>query len=280
MGGDKTAVGLADHHRTVLRFWRATWCVRPGTMDQRRRCDVTSQDLKNRNVLAGAMFSLCCNGGVKVIEYYLPTYLQAVKGYSPVKSAVLLLPLIISFSLSLLLQGTTVNAIGYYVPFMLAGSVLMPVAGGLMTTLTVDSGLGMILGYSALLGFAGGIGFQAPQVAVQNTLPEQDSHMGLAVILFAQNFGPAVFIAGAQSVFTNRLSENLGKVLPSSSPTAIENMGLGDFKAQIGPAKLREVLAGLDKSMTQTWYLGVAVTCITVIGSGSMKWTKIKQRRA
>ena len=29
--------------------------------------------LENRNVLAGALFSLCCNGGIKVIGYYLPT---------------------------------------------------------------------------------------------------------------------------------------------------------------------------------------------------------------
>ncbi|KAK5163165.1 uncharacterized protein LTR77_010949 [Saxophila tyrrhenica] len=235
--------------------------------------------LKNRNVLAGAVFSLACNGGTKVIEYYLPTYLQAVKGYSPARSAVLLLPLILCFCLAMLVQGTCVNAVGYYVPFMLAGAALMPIAGGLMTTLSVGSGLIQILGYSAFLGFAGGIGFQAPQVAVQNTLPEQDSHMGLAVILFAQNFGPAIFIAAAQTVLTNRLSENLGKVLPSMDPAKIENMGLGDLKGQIGASKLRDVLKGLDKSLTETWYLGVAVTCITIVGSGSMKWTKIKQRR-
>lgn len=104
--------------------------------------------------------------------------------------------------------------------------------------------------------------------------------MGLAVILFAQNFGPAIFIAAAQSVLTNRLSENLGQVIPAMNPTAIENMGLGDLNAHLSPTKIRAVLKGLDQSLTETWYLGVAVTCISVVGSASMRWTKIKQRRA
>lgn len=234
---------------------------------------------KNRSVLAGALFSMCCNGAMNVFEYYLPIYLQAVKGYSPAKSGYLLSPLIVGFLLSVLLTGCGVNVVGYFVPFMIGTSLLLPVAAGLMTTLSIDTNLGRFIGYSAFLGFAGGVGFQAPQVAVQNTLPEKDTHMGLAVILWAQNFGPTLSVAATQAVFTNRLSENLGKLVGGLNASKIEKMGLTDLKAHLGGARLKEVLLGLDKSLMQSWYLGVALTCLTMVGSASMKWTYIKQKK-
>ena len=65
--------------------------------------------------------------------------------------------------------------VGYYVPFMLAGSILMPIFAGLMTTFTIDTGVGKLIGIFGFLGFAAGIGFQAPQVAVQTSLPANDA---------------------------------------------------------------------------------------------------------
>ena len=60
--------------------------------------------------------------------------------------------------------------IGFYTPFMLTTSTLMPIATGLMTTLKVDSRLATFVGYSTFLGLAGGIGFQSPQFADLSTL--------------------------------------------------------------------------------------------------------------
>jgi hypothetical protein len=142
---------------------------------------------------------------------------------------------------------------------MLAGSILMPIAAGVMTTMTLGSDLGKFIGYSFFLGFAGGIGFQAPQVAVQNTLPEADSHMGLAIILFAQSFGPAVFVAAAQNVLTRRLTRNLDGIAASLNSTKIENMGFSDLKAQVSPSKVPEILSGLDRSLMETWWAYVYV---------------------
>lgn len=136
---------------------------------------------------------------------------------------------------------------------MLAASVLMPIFAGLMTTFTVDTDVGKLIGIFGFLGFAGGIGFQAPQVAVQNSLPPDDANMGLAIILFAQNFGPAVFVSAAQTIFTGRLASNLRGLGPGLNATRIENLGLSDLKSHIGADKLHEVLSGLDQSLVQTW---------------------------
>lgn len=254
--------------------------------DQVRKGDTATlppRILRNRSVLAGFVFTLCCNSAMNVVEYYLPTYFQSVRSYSPAESGYLMLPMVLGFLLAMLAQGSGVTIVGYYVPFMLAGSVLMPVFAGLLTTLTVDTELARILVYSGLYGFAGGIGFQGPQSAVQTALPAADASIGLAVMLFAQNFGPAVFIAAAQSIFTNRLEENLQGLVPGLNATTIESMGLGDLKGELGSGSvgdLRSVLTGLDRSLMQTWYLTVALTCVTMIGSVGMEWRSVKQKKA
>ena len=237
------------------------------------------QVLKNRNVLSGFAYSLCCNSTNNVVEYYLPTYFQAIRGCTPTKSGLLMLPIVFGMLTSMLMQGFGVRAFGYYVPFMLAGSVLMPIFSGLMTTLTVSTPLSTIIVYSGFFGAAIGIGFQAPQVAVQNSLSMSDVNTGLAIILFAQNFGPAINVALAQSIFQNRLADNIADIVPNLSSSKIENMGLGELRREIGPQKLQELLSGFDKSLMQTWYLAVGLACATLVGSTTMQWRSVKKKR-
>lgn len=105
--------------------------------DQHRKQDSATlppRIIKRRSVIAGFIFSVCCNSAANVIEYYMPTYFQAIKEYSPAKSGYMMLPFIIGTLIGTLMQGGGTSTIGYYVPFMLLGSTLMPVAVGLMTT--------------------------------------------------------------------------------------------------------------------------------------------------
>ncbi|ROW02480.1 hypothetical protein VMCG_06085 [Cytospora schulzeri] len=155
----------------------------------------------------------------------------------------------------------------------------MPIFAGLITTFTLSTSIAKIVAYTLSMGMAGGIGFQAPQSAVQTVLPEKDASMGLAVIIFAQNFGPAVFIAIAQTIFLNRLSDNLKVLVPGLSPGALNDIGLTDLKLLVGEDKLERALGIFDKSLTQTWYLAVGLTCATMVGSLAMEWRSVKEKK-
>jgi hypothetical protein len=106
-----------------------------------------------------------------------------------------MIPILVGMMLGLFLQGIGTTTFGYYAPFMIFGSVCMPIAAGLMTTYDLHTSLTKIILYSAFVGFSGGIGFQAPQAAVQTTLSAADVNLGIGVILFGQSMGPAMFIA-------------------------------------------------------------------------------------
>lgn len=252
------------------------------TYDQKRRGEKATLPLRilgNRSVLAGFVFASCTNAAMNVFEYYLPTYFQSVRAYTATKSGYLMLPLMAGFLVAMLMHGAGVSALGYYVPFMVFASVLMPIFAGLMTTFTTNTALEKIAGYSLAMGFAGGIGFNAPQSAVQTMLPVKDTSTGIAIIYFAQNFGPAVFLAIAQTIFLNRLSENLTVLVPGLSPNAVNNMGLTELRMFVGQDELGKALGVLDKSLMQTWYLAVGLTCMTMVGSIAMEWGSVKDKK-
>lgn len=236
--------------------------------------------LKKRSVIAGAVFMLCTNGAINVLEYYLPTYYQIVRGKSPSESGYMMIPVVVGATIGMLLCGSGTSAIGYYAPFMLFSSAAMPVFAGLITTFNVNTSFARLVMYSGVSGFAGGIAFNTPMTAVQTVLPIEDASLGLSVMLFAQNFGPAVSIAIAQVIFMNQLATNLARVVPDIDPMDIQNNGLANILRQAPASQHVEVLEDIGKSLSETWYLAVGLTCATLVGSLLMEWRSVKQKRA
>ena len=235
--------------------------------------------MKRRSVIAGFIFIMCGNSTGNVLEYYLPTYYQVVRGYAPAKSGYMMLPIMIAGTIGALVHGFGTSAFGYYAPFMLFASIIMPIAAGLITTFKINTSFAQLIIYTAFSGLAYGIGFSGPQNAVQTVLPAEDVPLGTSVMLFAQCFGPAVAVAIAQVLFTNQLSTNLSGLVPGLSGANIENMGLTQIVTSVSPAKSREVLVAIDESLIQTWYLVVGLACATIVGSLLIEWRSVKSRR-
>ncbi|RBR15640.1 uncharacterized protein FIESC28_07281 [Fusarium coffeatum] len=224
-------------------------------MNQTRRGETAALPprlMKYRSVIAGFIFIFCVNSTGVVLEYYLPTYYQLVRGYSPVKSGYMILPIIIAATIGSLIHGAGTTAFGYYTPFMILASVIMPIAAGLITTFEIDTSFARLISYTGLSGLAYGIGFIGPQTAVQTVLPAEDVPLGLSIMLFAQSFGPAVAVPIAQVLFTNQLSTNLENLVPSLSQGNITNIGLTEMVASVTPSETGAVLVAINKSLGQT----------------------------
>lgn len=249
--------------------------------NQHRRGDTAAlppRIMKNRSVIAGAIFTMCTNSAINVLEYYLPTYYQVVREYSPSKSGYMMAPIVVGSTIGMFLCGSGTSAVGYYTPFMIFSSVTMPIFAGLITTFGVDTDFARLILYSGASGFASGSAFNAPMSAVQTVLPTDDVSLGLSIVLFAQHFGPAVSVAIAQVIFTNQLSINLAGVVPNLNPASIGNNGLTKITGSAPPARHREVLEGVSRSLSETWYVAVGLTCATLIGSLLMEWRSVKQK--
>lgn len=160
---------------------------------------------------------------------------------------------------------------------MIFTSVVAPVAAGLLTTITVTRKVAVLLCYEALLGFAVGIGIQAPQIAASTIFSAREAPMAISVVQFGQGIGPAIFISVAQSIFTERLSTDMAQYAPGTNSTTIQDMGLRDLRNHIGPKRLEKVLLGYDKAIMQTLYLPVALTALSLVATLGMEWRSVKR---
>ncbi|KAH8889976.1 MFS general substrate transporter [Thozetella sp. PMI_491] len=255
-------------------------CLGLFAFDQYKRGDeaaLSPRILKQRSVMAGFLFSCCLNGSLGVLEYYIPIYFQAVYGWDPTRAGYMMLPVTVGFNIGLLLQGFGTSWLGYYTPFMLLSSIIMPVSAGLITTWDASTDLARLIVYPGLIGFASGLAFEVPQIAVQTVLPEEDGALGISITLFAQNFGAAIFISVAQQVFASQLLANLRDKLPNIDPTEIQALGLVNLPAGLAGGGSAGVLDGLQKSFAQAWFIAVALASIMIVGSLTMEWRSVKE---
>ena len=231
-----------------------------------------------RSILSGMLFASCTTSSLTVVEYYMPIYNQAILGYTAQASGLLSLSLVVGMFLSILFAGSLTTALGFYNPFMIASSILAPIAAGLLTTLPLERDVVKIILYQSFLGFACGMGFQAPQVAAQTVLAQKDVPLGIAAIFFAQGIGPAVMIAGAQALFQSRLRADVAQTAPGVNTTTLENLGLTDLKHKFGEKTLVKALRGYDEAISQVFYLPLALMCLSLVGSLAMEWRSVKKK--
>lgn len=141
-------------------------------------------------IIGMAMF-----GGLSVI----PLYLQIVKGASPTKSGLLLLPLVGGLMLASLGSGRLIARTGRYKIFPIVGSVLMVIGMGLLITVGADTPLWPTDIYMAIFGIGLGLNMQSLVLAMQNAVPAKDMGVASAASTFFRSvggtLGTAIFLS-------------------------------------------------------------------------------------
>lgn len=83
---------------------------------------------------------------INVLTVYLPFYFQATKGVSPATSGLYILALGIPNSLATVACGLAMTTTKLYIPYLMAGAMVLAVGSGLISTLNAGSNLGHIIG--------------------------------------------------------------------------------------------------------------------------------------
>lgn len=235
--------------------------------------------LSQRSMAAATWFGFCLGGAFFVLVYFVPIWFQAIKGVSATASGIRNLPMIMGLVIMSVMSGGLISKIGYYTPFMIGSSVLIAVGAGLLSTWQVDTGHAKWIGYQVIVGFGVGLGMQQPLIAAQTVLHIDDVPVGTSVIMFTQQFGGALFISVAQSIFTNRLVSGLAEVEPSLNPGIVLSTGATSLKDAINPNLLSGVLFVYNRALTNTFYISVATASLSIIGSLAMEWKSVKGKK-
>lgn len=214
------------------------------------------------------------------LVYYLPIWFQAIQGVSAVESGIRILPLVLAMVIASILSGVIVGRIGYYMPPLLFGIVLMTTGAGLLTTLQIDTPSSRWIGYQILYGFGTGCTLAVPTLAMQTVLAAPDVPIGTALVFFGQLLGAAVFISVGQNVLSNTIVSRMTGT-PGFDPSFLQSNGATAL-TQL-PEPLRQaVLTAYNYGIRDVFRVGLIMACLVTIGAAGIEWktVKLKQRSA
>jgi hypothetical protein len=257
---------------TALFIASQLWLDERGTLPPRL--------FKNRNMVFAMAFAFFFGAGFFSIIYYLAIYFQSVKGSSATKAGIQLLPFLISTVISSIVTGGLISTVGYYVPIMLPCMIFFAIGSGLITTFSLTTSMAQWFGYQVLAGAGVGIGFQGGIIVVQTVLPLKDVPVGTACVSFFQQLGGALFIAVAQSLFTNGLVNGIKENAPGvdaqvflhSGATEIRHILAGIGQEDALPAILQAYVDGL----THTYWITTACAIAAFFAACGLQWKNVK----
>lgn len=177
-----------------------------------------------------------------------------------------------------LLAGFGVSRLGYYTPFMIAGTIVLSIGAGLITTWGLSTGQAAWIGYQVILGAGAGLGIQQAHTAAQTVLADADVPTGAVVIIFAQLLGGTISISVAENVFENRLLVNLRRSLPQSDAKAILDAGATNIRSIVLPKDLPIVLQAYTQALTSTYYVATGLVSSSIVGAVLTEWKSIKNK--
>jgi EmrB/QacA subfamily drug resistance transporter len=174
---------------------------------------------RNRTFGVGSAIGVVIGMGMFGGLVCLPLYLQIVKGASPTKAGLLLVPATLGIMTGSLIVGQTVSRTGRYKIFPIVGSALLVVAMLLFSRVGADTPLWQASLVMALFGLGIGGNLQPLVLAVQNAMPPRDIGVATSSATFFRQIGgtlgTAVFLSILFSSVTDRIAESVRALAPS-----------------------------------------------------------------
>ncbi|KAI4699516.1 hypothetical protein J4E81_004540 [Alternaria sp. BMP 2799] len=139
-------------------------------------------------------------------EYYMPLYFQAVLEASPLRSGLLLLPFIVTGAIAGVLCGLIMHKTGHFREIIWVGTLLLTIGFGLFISFDAYTSTGKAVGFVIVGGLGSGILFEAPMIAIQSQVEQQDVATATATLSFVRNIGVAISTIIGGTIFQNSMN--------------------------------------------------------------------------
>ncbi|KAK0333385.1 hypothetical protein LTR91_020277 [Friedmanniomyces endolithicus] len=204
-------------------------------------------------------------------EYYLPLYFQSAKQASPLRSGVLILPITVCEGAFGILSGVIMHQTGRYREVMWAGVFLILIGTGLYISIGADTSIPKLVGFMLIGGSGCGLLFEAPVIAIQNTVSQADTATATAAFGMIRNIATSISIVLGGVIFQNSMAAQAEPLRRAGlSPTVVEALTNGQAAANaeiIGTIEnivQRDVVRhAFASSFRNMW---IMYTCIAAVG--------------
>jgi hypothetical protein len=120
-----------------------------------------------------------------------------------------------------------------------------------------------------------------PYIAIQNLVPPPQIPIAMAIIIFCQNMGGAVFLIVANSIFTNGLRAELQRRFAEIgvNPDILISTGLNSIRTLVSGDKLTAALECYTTAISHVMYLGIGVSVATFAFGWGLGWVDIRKAK-
>jgi hypothetical protein len=219
-----------------------------------------------------------------VAEYYLPLYFQSVKDASPLRSGVLLVPLIVATAGVGVLTGVFIHRTGQYRPPMWVGSVLMTLGTGLFISLDAHTSIAKVIGYEIIEGVGAGMLFEAPLLAIQQGVHQDAVGTATSTQSFTRSLAISMGVIVGGIVFQQSMDLQHSNLQAAGlSPALLDalsgrNAGANvHLSRSLPPAQALAVKEAFAWSMRNMFIMFTCVGALGVVSSLFVKNTKLSK---
>lgn len=224
-------------------------------------------------------------------EYYLPLYFQSSLVASPLRSGTLLLPIVVSESLTGVLCGIYIHRTGSYVSLIWIGTALLTIGCSLYTTFNATSTMPRIISFQIIAGLGTGLLFTPPSLALQAHVSQQQTATAISTLQFVKNFATCLSVVTGGVIFQNgmagRSNEFLSAGLSKNTTLALTGNNAAANVVLVGgiadPVQQMVVREAYARSMRSIWVLcaamaGAALVCGIMVKGKTLSSAHVETR--
>ncbi|ETI26930.1 hypothetical protein G647_10029 [Cladophialophora carrionii CBS 160.54] len=219
---------------------------------------------------ATLMLSFCHGMVFIAAEYYLPLYFQSVKEASPLRSGVLLVPLIVATAGTGVINGVIIHRTGQYRPSMWIGTVLMTLGTGLFVSMDAHTSTASIIGFELVEGVGAGLLFEPPLLAIQQGVHQDDVGTATSTQSFTRSLAISLGVIVGGIVFQQSMDLRRSALAQSGLSNAIlDDLSGKNAGANVNIARNLPPAQELAVKQAFAWSIRnmfIMFTCLGAIG--------------
>jgi EmrB/QacA subfamily drug resistance transporter len=210
----------------------------------------------------------------------IPLYLQIVKGASPTKAGLLILPLVAGIMAASLVSGQLTSRTGRYRIFPIIGSALLVVGMLLLSTISAYTPLWQTDLYMLVFGAGLGLNMQTIVLAMQNAVPVRDMGVATSSVTFFRQvggtLGTAVFLSILFSAAPSKIADQF-QAAGVRPPAGVVNLNDTSKINTLPTAIKAPILEGFSAAMSIVFLVGAIVLVAAFVLSLMLKEVPLRQ---
>lgn len=125
---------------------------------------------------------------------YVPLFAQGVLGMSATDSGLVMIPMLLSLTITSIITGQIISMTGKYKKLVIAEFIITGIGVTLLSSMNENTPYYLLISYSTVLGIGSGMAYNIFNVAVQNAFTLREIGIVTASVRFFRNVGTIVFI--------------------------------------------------------------------------------------